>query len=220
MQASVGVSVVELERTDGWRLRHDSRFNRRITAHYANAARGSGARSCAARRRRRGTGHVPWHARQLRCGGDAVGNLPHGRGEHRRLFREPRASGARAGAHACLSALQRAPPPERLSLGGRRCALRCRAQRWRAAQVRLDCRDRSAQPRRADQEADGAWSIQARRRDDRAHERRPRRRLHGRRRGIRVLLQIRVRRQARPVASRSESRPARFGNALRGQAFR
>ena len=32
MQASVGVSVVELERTDRWQLRRASRFNRRITA--------------------------------------------------------------------------------------------------------------------------------------------------------------------------------------------
>jgi hypothetical protein len=33
MQASVGVSVVELRYEDGWRNQRDSRFNRRVTAH-------------------------------------------------------------------------------------------------------------------------------------------------------------------------------------------
>jgi len=44
MQASVGVSVIELERTDRWRLRLDSRFNRRITAHTPIELAGPAAR--------------------------------------------------------------------------------------------------------------------------------------------------------------------------------
>ena len=187
-QAAHGISVIEV-RLDGnrWRVVRPSRYARRVTAATPMGITGPAAghawmRTAAdpAGRTALGTmsncamGYTPWGT-YLTC-------------EENFQFYFVNRSGQRARAPA---ALRHHRAGRRVPLARVRRALRCRAPSERAESLRLGRRDRSVRPVAAAREAhrDGPLQARGRRPVDGAGP--PRGLLHGRRRALRVRLQVR-----------------------------
>ena len=213
MQAAHGVTVMQLQRDrNGWTRDRGSRFTRRITANTPMEITGPGARPSADAHPRGPRRHArARHLRELRGGQDAVGHVPHLRRKRRRLLRR-RAHAARD--QQGLRADRRQPPladaRRTVSTAG---TSRIRASTWRTSRTSPSAsagwwrsirtiRIRAAQ-------AHGARALSARGREHHRRQDRPCRRLHGRRRQVRVHLQVRDTRSLRREEPRRESRPAR-----------
>ena len=89
-----------------------------------------------------------------------------------------------------------------------------RARAARTAALRLDGGDRSARSALRAAQTHVARSLPARGRQHHRRQDRPRRRLHGRRRKVRIHLQVRDARSLRREESRGEPRPARSRHAV------
>ncbi len=168
--AGHGISVVEVRRkADGsWEYVRGSAYNRRITGYtpieITGPARGHDLLKTAADpERRRGAGH----AQQLRERLDALGHLPHLRGELQRLLRLER----HLHAERPREPLRHRQGRLRLPVAHGGPALRRGGEPQRAQPVRLGGGDRPVQPGEQAEEAHGARPLQARER--RARGRRP-----------------------------------------------
>ena len=218
-KAAQGVSVIEIARVGGrWQLVKDSRFNRRITAETPMDI-GGPARGAALMR----TQADPDGVRALGTFGNcAGGETPWGtyltaEENIQDYFAQSRsAQGAqrRRSAHRGIaSPLAHVEGELAVRVGSGRRALRSAAHADRAVPLRLDRRDRSARSDARAGQAHGARPLRARGREPVHRAQRPRRRVHGRRRQVRVHLQVRFRRPLRSEESGRESRSARSRHA-------
>ena len=195
-QAAHGVSVVEIaarRRTASgrWSARP---LNRRITANTPDALLRPGRGPPAAAHGGRPGRDARRSARSTtaRNGVHPVGHLPDLRGELQRLLPRRRRRLRPPSTPALTSALRRRRRPQQL--GHPRPALRRHRRRPERAQpVRLGRRDRPVRPAVHAGQAHRARPAQARGRVRPRHQGRPGRRLHGRRPGQRVRLQVRQR---------------------------
>ena len=191
-KAAHGVGIIEIAAEGGsWRVVPGVAVRPAHHRRHADRARrpGGGARVDEDRRRSRGADRAR-HVQQLLVRQDAVGDVPDLRGERHAVFR----AGLRR-AHAPAAALRRRAQQGCVGFAGKiRSALRRRPLSQRAQPPRLGRRDRSDGPEVAAREANRAGADVARRRDGDAGARRPRGRLHGRRRlphQVRAHLQVR-----------------------------
>ncbi len=193
----------------GWEVVRPSRYARRITAYTPCAISGPAAGlRCDEDRVRSVRPRGARHLQRLRERLHAVGDLSHLRGELELQLRERRRDLARA---AALRHRQGA----RLRLGDGRRALRRRAPSERAEPLRLGGRDRSVRAAIEAGEAHRARPDQARGRAPVGRRRPADRLLHGRRRGLRVHLQVRDRARVGSGEPRGEPRSPRRRRALR-----
>ena len=215
-QAAHGVSVIEVRKSgeplDGGAAVDATRGASPATRRCALS--GPAAGDPALRHRADPAGRtVLGHVQQLRAWRHAVGHVPDLRGELQRLLRQrrratswrgrrrPAARDHRGSRHGARRAV-------RLPLARARRALRRGEAPERAEPLRLGGRDRSVRPvvdSPSSAPRSAASSTRARR--STLADGRPRRRLHGRRRALRVHLQVRVgavataRATARPTAT-------------------
>ncbi len=175
---------------------------------------GRGIRVAAHQGRPQGHAH-PRHARQLRRRHHPVGHRALRRGELQRLL--PHRGHERLG--QALRPRRQGDDPR---LGGHRPPLRRphRRLRERAEPLRLDRRGRPVRARRGAREAHRARPLQARGRERDPREERPRRRVHGRRRALRLPLQVRLARhdghRHHAPGPQAEQAAAHARRALRG----
>ena len=211
-QAAHGVSVIEVApRGRRWQPVRPSRYARRITAATPFAVGGPAAGHALMRTAADPTGRLVLGTFN-NC---ASGMTPWGTyltGEENFAYY----FNAGEQPSADERALGPAQGRQRLPLARVRRALRRRHASERAEPLRLGRRDRSARSAEPAGQAHRARARRARRRLGRGDARPARRRLHGRRRALRVHLQVRQPRPDRPRGARDEQRdPARPRHALR-----
>ena len=155
------------------------------------------------------------HAQQLRRRHHAVGHRALGRGELQRILPQPRRDSRRA-------ALRPERQRRRPRLARRRPPLRRHRQPrvpQRAEPLRVDRRDRPRRPDLDAGQAHRARPLQARGRERQHREERARGRLPGRRRALRLPLQVRLegplRRLEQPGRSRAQQDAAHRGHPVR-----
>jgi len=175
-------------------------------------------RRTGAHQRRPGGAHRAGHALQLLRRSHPVEHGAHRRGELRRLLRQRR-DRRRPGVAERAGPLRDGPGRLRAQVGDRRRPFRADPRAQRGEPLRLGRRDRSVRPRLDAPQAHRARALQARGGQSAGLGHRGAHDLHGRRREVRVRLQVRRRRTdaagvlaGRPGGQRA---PARRGHPLR-----
>ena len=210
-QAAHGVSVIEVEFKDGrWTMVRPSTYARRFTAYSPFRGGRPGRRPCADEDcSRPGRHHGARHVEQLRQRHDAVGHVSFRRGELRLLLR-------RAEAARCRPAPLGHARDGLLSLAGARRALGCEEAPERVPPLRLGGGDRPARPGQRAGQAHRARPRRARRRLGGRHQGRPCGGVLGRRRALRIHLQVRQPRQDRAGRRQGQCHAAGPRHAVRG----
>lgn len=206
------------DRRAGWPMAtRDRRPQPTDHGHHPDAHQRAGrGRPTPAHGRRSDRDHGPGDAQQLRRRLDAVGHVPDGRGELQPVLRQRGDPGRRQG-QVLARPLSHPGGRQRAQVGAGRRALGRGRRTERGVPARLGRRDRPVRSGLDPAQADGARPAEARGRPSHPGQRPSRGRVHGRRRALRVPLQVRLGRPLRPGRRTSRAQPgsARCRNAVR-----